>query len=325
MLKVLRQQSGSAAPVRATTWLNVSTVAPLAALLVLFVIGGFTNPFFLSLSNLQSIAVATSILIVLSIGQTFVISTGGIDLSIAAIVQLCGVVLAISIKHLALAEPIAFILVIVVGGLAGALNGVLVNRLKVSDFVVTLGSYSVLTGVTLVISNATPISIVSPTLVQITTGSFLGVSWLVTIAIVVALLAHVLMFHTAFGIHLLALGGNRKAAEALGLHTHRLKIAVYCFAGCMGGLGGILMVARLGAAEPTAGASYQLTSIAAVVLGGVSLFGGKSTIFGPVCGAFVLTGIVNLLTISGVPVFYQPIAVGLVVLVAAFLGRVGAR
>lgn len=324
MLKAMRHQP-TPKNVRVASWLNVTTVAPLAALMLLFVIGGFTSPFFLSLSNLQSIAVATSILIVLSIGQTFVISTGGIDLSIAAIVQLCGVVLAILIKHIGLAEPLAFLLVIMVGGIAGALNGILVNRLRVSDFVVTLGTFSVLTGVTLVISNATPIALVSPSLIKIATGHFFGISWMIVIAVAVAVIAHILMFHTAFGTHMLALGGNRKASEALGLHTSRLKIAVYSLAGCMGGLGGLLMVARLGAAEPTAGASYQLTSIAAAVLGGISLFGGKSTIIGPVCGAFVLTGIVNLLTISGVPVFYQPIAVGMVVLVAAYLGRVGIR
>ncbi len=310
---------------RAPAWLTISTIAPMLALLLLLAVGGLTSPFFLTIANLQSIAVVASILVILTIGQTFVISTGGIDLSIAAIVQLSGVVLAILLKYLAVAEPLALLLVIAVGGLAGAVNGILVNRLKVSDFVVTLGTFSVLTGLTLVISNATPVALVSPVLIRIATGNLFGVSWQIVIALGVALAAHILLFHTAFGTHVLALGGNRKAAEALGLRTQRLRVAVYAIAGALGGVAGILMVARLGAAEPTAGAAYQLTSIAAAVLGGVSLFGGRSTIIGPLCGAFVLTGIVNLLTITGVPVFYQPIAVGLVVLAAAYLGRLGMR
>ena len=138
-----------------------------------------------------------------------------------------------------------------------------------------------------------------------------GYSFLIAMAL--AVIAHVVLFHTRFGTYVLATGGNSEAAAATGVSTARIKIAVYIIAGLTAGIAAILLVARVGAAEPASNTSFLLNSVAAVVLGGVSLFGGRATIAGPVVGALLLTALVNGLTLLGVSQFYQPLSVGIVV------------
>lgn len=305
-----------------STW-SMATVArwaPVLALIVLVVVGAIVSPTFLSPGNVRSILLSSAILMILAIGQTFVISTGGIDLSVASIAQLSGVFMGVIVAW-GFAPELGMLGAVVAGALAGALNGFIVSRWKITDFVATLGTFSAFTGLTLLISDARPQLVTSKTLIVISTGGFGLLSNMLIIAIVVAAIGYFIMFHTPFGTHLLAVGGNRKASDALGLSFTKVKIGVYMISGVLASFAGILLVARLGAAEPTAGSAYQLTSIAAAVLGGVSLFGGKTSIVGPLIGAVVLTGIVNLLTIAGVPVYYQPIAVGAVVILAAYLRK----
>jgi ribose transport system permease protein len=303
--------------------LDMSTIAkwaPVLALLFLIVVGLITSPTFLSQGNIRTLLLSSTILMILAVGQTFVISTGGIDLSIAAIAQFAGIVMGVTFVA---GAPIGVSIVaaLAAGTLAGALNGLIVARGRITDFIVTLGSFSVLSGLTLLISDAKPQIVASPLLTRISTGGVGIISFMILIAVIVAILGRTLLFNTPFGTHVLAVGGNKKAADAMGLSFTKVKVGVYAISGFLAATGGILLAARLGAAEPTAGSAYQLTSIAAVVLGGVSLFGGKSNIIGPLIGAVVLTGVVNLLNITGVPVYYQPIAVGAVVILAAFLRR----
>ncbi|MBT2555283.1 ABC transporter permease [Arthrobacter sp. ISL-5] len=294
--------------------------APVLALIVLVIAGLLASPTFLSQGNVRTLLLSSTILMILAVGQTFVISTGGIDLSIAAVAQFSGIVMGLTF---AAGAPIgvSILAALAAGTAAGVLNGFIVAKGRITDFIVTLGSFSILSGLTLLISNAKPQTVNSPLLTRISTGGIGILSFMILIAIIVAILGRVLLFNTAFGTHVLAVGGNKKAADAMGISFTKVKIGVYMVSGFLAAVGGILLAARLGAAEPTAGSAYQLTSIASVVLGGVSLFGGKSNIIGPLVGAVVLTGVVNLLNITGVPVYYQPVAVGAVVILAAFLRR----
>jgi len=299
---------------------TVAKLAPLLALIILVIIGAIVSPTFLSFGNIRSMLLTSAILMIFAVGQTFVIATGGIDLSVASIAQLSGVSLGIVVAG-GLSPELGMLGALVIGTAAGALNGLIVSKLKITDFIVTLGTFSAYSGLTLLLSDAKPQIVNSSFLIAISTRGFGLVSFLLLIAIVVAVVAHFVMFRTPFGTHVLAVGGNKKAADALGISFVRVKVGVYAISGLLAAVAGILLVARLGAAEPTAGSAYQLTSIAAAVLGGVSLFGGKGSIIGPLIGALVLTGVVNLLTITGVPVYYQPIAVGAVVVLAAYLRR----
>lgn len=300
---------------------TIAKLAPLLALILLVIVGAIASPLFLSVGNIRSLLLSSAILMIFAIGQSFVISTAGIDLSVSSTAQLGGIVMGLLLTVIGLPIGLAILGAAVVGAVAGALNGFLVAKAKITDFVVTLATFSAFSGVTLLLSNANPVQAFSPFLITISTGALGVISYLLIIALMLALIAHLVLFNTPFGTHVLAVGGNRSAAEALGLSFFRVKVGVYMISGVLAALGGVLLSARLGAAEPTAGSSYQLQSIAAAVLGGVSLFGGRANIAGPLIGAVVLTGIVNLLTITGVPVYYQPIAVGVVVAIAAFLRR----
>lgn len=299
---------------------TVAKWAPVLALIVLVIVGAVTSPSFLNVGNVRSILLSSTIMMILAVGQTFVISTGGIDLSVASIAQLAGVTLGVVFTATQSIE-LGMLAAVVVGALAGMLNGFIVAKWGITDFIVTLGTFSAFSGLTLLISDAKPTPVNSTTLIVISTGGIGVISYMLIIAIIVAVIARIVLFNTPFGTHVLAVGGNRKAADSLGLSFTGVKMGVYTISGILAGIAGVLLVARLGAAEPTAGSDYQLTSIAAAVLGGVSLFGGKSNIIGPLIGAVVLTGVVNLLNITGVPVFYQPIAVGAVVVLAALLRR----
>ncbi|MBM9467431.1 ABC transporter permease [Nakamurella leprariae] len=289
-------------------------------LLVLVIVFQILNSTFLSLGNIEAMLAAAAILILLSVGQTFVVATGGIDLSIASTMTLSAVMFGVGYG----ADWSIFLcclLAVVTGSLFGLLQGVIIGRGKITDFIVTLGGLSVASGLALVISDGQPVTVISRFMLRLSTDGIGIIGWPVIVALVVALIFHGVLFHTRFGTHVLAAGGSEDAARATGISIARIKTAVYTVAGIMAGLAAILLVARVGAAEPAANTQFLLNSVAAVVLGGVSLVGGRATIWSPVCGALLLTALTNGLTLLGVSQYYQPIAVGGVVVLAALLAR----
>lgn len=302
---------------RPSFWADWGVVIALAVLLVVFTL---LQPGFARTSNLLSIAVAASMLVVLALGQATVISTGGIDLSQGSVVGLSSVVIGQSIAAGASA-PLAAVLGILAGALAGLVTGLLIAKGRITDFIVTLGMLSVAFGVGLVLSDGRPVQLVEPFLLEFATGGIGPLRWLVLVAVVLALAGHLVLFHRPGGTHLLAAGGNPNAARAMGISVDRVKLAVYTISGTSAGLVGLMLTARVGAAEPTMQTNLLLNSVAAVVLGGVSLFGGRATVVGPVAGAVFLIALTNGLTSLGVGQFYQQIAVGAVVILSALLMR----
>jgi ribose transport system permease protein len=298
-------------------WAEWAAAVGLVLLVIVFQI---LNPTFLSSGNIASMLVAAAILIILAVGQTFVVATGGIDLSVASVMTFGAVVFGQTYSH-HWGLIWSGLAAIVAGGLAGLINGVLIARGKITDFIVTLGMLSAASGAALILADGKPVTIIDTFLLKLSTGGIGVFGWTVIIAAVVAIIAHGVLFWTRFGTHVLATGGSAEAATATGISTGRVKIAVYTIAGLLAGLGAILLVARIGAAEPAANTAFLLNSVAAVVLGGVSLLGGRGTIVGPVIGALLLTALTNGLTLLGVSQFYQPLAVGFVVVLAALLTR----
>jgi ribose/xylose/arabinose/galactoside ABC-type transport system permease subunit len=294
--------------------------AALVGLIALIVIFGALSPTFLSAGNIQSMLVAAAILIILSVGQTFVIATAGIDLSVASTMTLGAVAFGQAYAHGWGLWP-SCLTAVAAGTVVGVANGLLVARAKITDFIVTLGTLSAAAGLALILSDGKPVTVIDAGLLTLSTGGIGVLGWTFLIAAVVAIAAHVTLFRTRFGTHLLATGGSPEAATATGISTARIKIAVYVISGVLAGFAAILLVGRIGAAEPAANTAFLLNSVAAVVLGGVSLFGGRATIIGPVLGAMLLTALVNGLTLLGVSQFYQPLSVGIVVVLAAFLSR----
>lgn len=294
--------------------------AALVGLVVLVIVFQLANPTFLSTGNIQAMLVAASILIILTVGQTFVIATAGIDLSIASTMTLAAVTFGQTFSR-GWSLPLSFLAALAAGLAVGVVNGLLIARGKVTDFIVTLGTLSAAAGAALILADGKPVTVISAPLLKLSTGTIGIFGYPFLIAVAVAVLAHITLFHTRFGTHVLAAGGSPEAATAMGISTQRIKTAVYAVAGILAGLGAILLVARVGSAEPAANTSFLLNSVAAVVLGGVSLFGGRATILGPVIGALLLTALVNGLTLLGVSQYYQPLAVGIVVVLAALLTR----
>ncbi len=298
-------------------WADWAAVVGLVAVVAAF---GLANGTFLSAGNIEALLVSAALLIVLAVGQAFVIATAGIDLSVASSMTFGAVVLGWASAHgWGIAASCAA--AVVAAGVVGLANGLLVARARITDFVVTLGTLSAASAGALILSGGKPRQVDSSFLLDLATGGVGPIGYPVIVAAVVAMIAHVVLLRTRFGVHLLATGGDREAARAMGVDTARVKTAVYVISGMLAGLAAILLVARIGAAEPAADTTYLLNSVAAVVLGGVSLFGGRGSIVGPVIGAVLLTSLVNGLTLLGVSQFYQPLAVGIVVVAAAFLAR----
>ncbi|MFW6772955.1 ABC transporter permease [Nocardioides sp. CPCC 205120] len=295
--------------------------AALVGLVVLVAVFTALEPSFLSSGNVTGMLSASAALVILAVAQTFVVATAGIDLSIASVTTL-GIVVLGQLYAGGQSLGVAFAGAVLAGLLAGLLNGFLVAKAGITDFVVTLGMLSAASGLALVLSDGQPVTVTESFFFTISLdGPVEMVTWIVVIAAVIAAIAHVVLFHTRFGTHVLATGGSPEAATATGISTARVKVAVYAVAGLLAGIAAIIIVARLGSTPPAANTAYLLNSVAAVVLGGVSLFGGKASILGPVFGALLLTVLLNGLTTLGVSQYYQPLSVGVVVVAAAFLMR----
>jgi ribose/xylose/arabinose/galactoside ABC-type transport system permease subunit len=295
--------------------------AALVGLIVLVIIFQIANSTFLSFGNVQAMLVAGAILIILAIGQSYVVLTAGIDLSIASTLTFSAVAFGQIFSRTDGNLLLSCLAAIAAGGIVGTINGLLVSKGKITDFIVTLGTLSAASGAALIFADGKPVTVINITLLKLSTGGVGIFGWTFIIAIAIAVIAHVVLFWTRFGTHVLATGGSPEAANATGISTARIKLAVYMISGLLAGFASILLVARIGAAEPAANTAFLLNSVASVVLGGVSLFGGRGSITGPVIGALLLTVLVNGLTLVGVSQFYQPLSVGVVVVLAAFLTR----
>ncbi len=299
-------------------WSNWIVVV--AFILVVVVFGAIKPHSFLTMYNLNNVLVASSIPAIIAVGQTFAVTTAGIDLSVSSTMTLGAVVFGLTFTNgwplwgSAVAGTIA-------GLLCGVLNGVIIAKRKISDFIVTLGMLSVAAGFALVFSDGRPRQIVSTQLSTLAIGGFGQVPYLMIIALCIAVAAHFFLFNTRFGTHILATGGDPDAARSMGVNIDLVKIVVYAISGTLAGFAAMLTISRIGAAEPAANTSILLNSVAAVVLGGVSLFGGRGTIFGPFVATLLLQALTNGLTVVGVAAYYQYVSIGLVVILSAALVR----
>jgi ribose/xylose/arabinose/galactoside ABC-type transport system permease subunit len=248
------------------------------------------------------------------------VTLAGIDLSLAATVALGSVTMGLAYQA---GWPLLLccLVAMLTGVGVGAFNGAFIGWVRIPDFIVTLGTLSLVMGLALIISTGAPVQIGEPALTFVSTQSFFGIRYNILLATGIAMILHVLLFNTRFGTHLLAVGDNKEAAKAMGLNVARIKLTGYIICGMMGGISAVLLTSYIGSSQPAANTDYLLKAIAAVVLGGVSLFGGRATIIGPVLGAILLTFLQSGLTLLGVSAFYSPLVIGIVVIAAATLMR----
>ncbi|WP_322874080.1 ribose ABC transporter permease [Geovibrio ferrireducens] len=297
---------------------------PLLGLLILAVIVSLLSPRFLTVSNILNVLRQTSINAVMAAGMTFVILTGGIDLSVGSILAICGAVAAFMISS-GFDPYITIATTLLLGTVLGVFAGVIITKGKVQPFIATLVAMTLLRGATLVFTDGKPISTGfdegSDVFAWFGTGYVLGIPVPVFLMILVFAVSYYVLKYTRFGRYVYAVGGNEEASRLSGVRVSRVKTAVYAISGLLSALAGIILTARLSSAQPTAGAGYELDAIAAVVLGGTSLAGGVGTIFGTLIGALIIGILNNALNLMNVSSYYQMIAKGAVILIAVLMDR----
>ena len=307
---------------KAQAWKNFIQVAGILPILVaICVIFSLVTPNFLSVGNLINVIRQASINIVLATGMTFVILTGGIDLSVGSILGVTAVVgvLVSLVPGLGwFAVPAALI----AGVFLGLLNGSLVAYLGLPPFIVTLGSYTALRGVAYLVANGT--TVINRDLNFAWVGNnYVGpIPWLVIIAFLAVLASWFVLRRTVLGRHIYAVGGNIRAARLTGIKVSRVLLFVYGVSGLLSGLGGIMSASRLYSATGMLGQGYELDAIAAVILGGTSFTGGIGTIWGTLLGALIIALLNNGLTLMNVSFFWQLVVKGLVIIIAVTIDKV---
>jgi ribose/xylose/arabinose/galactoside ABC-type transport system permease subunit len=297
-------------------------IVGLALAIVLFAI--LVPDRFLSLYNLKTVATQTVIVGLGAIGMTFVMASGGIDLSIGSVVALASVVVALLLKSGA--SPLAALLGgVAAGALVGAINGVAITRLRIVPFIVTLGTMGIARGVAKWLAGEQTVNAPAGWLADLMTKTpepgWLLVSRGVWITLLLAGLAAFVLRRTVFGVHTIAVGSSEATAHLCGVRVDRIKIAVYVIAGVFAGLAGVMQLGRLTVGDPTTALSLELDVIAAVVLGGASLSGGRGSIAGSLLGAFFMAVLANGCTLTGVPTYVQEIVVGAIIVIAVALDR----
>ena len=292
-------------------------------------------PDFLKVSNLLGVANQTAIYAIIAIGMTMVIITGGIDLSVGSLVALASVCTAIIIRDSGGGTNASFWIVVAAGlagigicALAGAFNGFMITGFQIPPFIVTLGMMMMASGLSFRISAGRSIPELPTAFFWLGRGQTLGVPHPILLMILLYLVSHVIMSRTVFGRYVYAIGGNAEAARLSGVPVKRILLTVYTICGALAGLGGVVLTSQLSAGDPKFGLMYELEVIAAVVVGGTSLMGGRGKIFGTLIGAFIIAVIKNGMNLTDVDPFNQKIVLGAVLLVAVLLDtlkRRGAR
>lgn len=301
---------------------NISKLGPLLALIVLIMVVTAINPSFISPSNLLNLLRQVAANGFIAFGMTFVILTGGIDLSVGSTLALSSALTAGLISN-GVNAMIAVLVGLVSGGFLGALNGILISKGKMAPFIATLATMTIYRGTTLVYTNGNPITGIGDSFFF----SFIGRGYLfripfpVVLMFLVFILLFLLLHKTSFGRKTYAIGGNEKAAYIAGVKIDKIKILIYTISGVMASISGMIITSRLNSAQPTAGQSYEMDAIASVVLGGTSLSGGRGRIFGTLVGALIIGTLNNGLNLLGVSSFYQQIVKGIVIVIAVLLDR----
>ncbi len=291
---------------------------PFFSLIALFVILSIASPYFLTATNLSSVVRQTAVINIMALGMTLVIVSGGIDLSVGSILAFAGVMGTLTMVSngsvlLGIASGVCF------GLLWGLANGVMITSLQIPPFIVTLGTLGIVRGLTLVVTNGLPVVGLPKEHSYLGEGTVGPVPFVLVVLIVCAVIMHVVLHSTKLGRYTYAIGSNEEAAIYAGIPVARYKIAIYGIAGMLTGLAAMIETSRLMTGQPTAGVSYELQVIAAVVIGGGSLTGGEGTVIGTLIGAFIMGLLSNGSDLLGVNPYWQQAIIGSIIIMAVAL------
>jgi ribose transport system permease protein len=289
-------------------------------LIIMIVLLNQASPFFMTWDNWRNILDQTALLVIISLGMTFVISTSGIDLSVGAITALSGVCMALAL-HAGLSVELSIFLGLAAGAAAGLFNGLLISSMNISPLIVTLAAMSVTRGIALILTKGIPIYGFPTAFTWWGSGHIGPINPPILMALLLTILAAAVLNKTKLGYYTLALGGNEEALRRSGVAHKTYKTIVYIISGFTAAVGGLVVTARLNTAEPLAGWMFELDAIAAVVLGGTDLKGGRGSISGTVMACLLLGMLRNGLTILNIPSYYQQLTIGLIILAAVVISE----
>ena len=293
---------------------------PLLGLVLLCIVVGFLSPVFFTVDNLLNIILQVAVVAIMAVGSTFVILTGGIDLSVGSVLGLAGILSALTL-HQTNAPILGILVSLGAGALLGLVNGLLVSRGRVPPFCATLGIMAIGRGLCFVITQGQPISNFSDSFRFFGAG-YLGVIPVPVIeAVIVALIGGYILGHTPLGRYFYAVGSNDRATRLSGVDTKQIKTIAYLISGLLCGLAAILFIGRINSGHPLAGQGYEMDAIAAVVIGGTSLAGGTGSISGTFIGALIMGVIRNGLNLINVDAFWQNVVLGAVIIVAVMVDQ----
>lgn len=305
---------------------EVPLKAPAFMIAILSAVMLWAAPSFFNVGNLRAIALDASIIILLGVGMTTVITVRGIDLSIGAILVLSSVVLAAAIKDFGVPVPLAIVLCLLTGSLCGFINGILVTKLMMPDFIVTLSTELIFRGLALIYAGGAVFFAFPETIRIFGRGRIFDVPMPIIISISIVLLGHVIFAFHKVGYRLHAVGGNPTTARRLGVNVDMYRIGAYVWMGFLAAVGGLVLTGRLDAVVASGAVTILLNTIAAVIVGGTHLFGGRGSIVGTFLGSILLAMIANAVVLLGFEAFWQHVAAGTVILITISLySRRGAK
>ena len=299
---------------------NLRDAGTLIGLFIIVVTFSFLSPVFWTVPNLLNILQQSSINAIIALGMTLVIISGGIDLSVGPTAALSAV-LGATLMVAGVPIPLAVMATLGIGALCGVFSGMLVAWAGLQPFIVTLGGLSLFRALALIFTNGNPIFGIPMPFRDLINSTVFGIPMPIIIVVVMALFLWVVMNKTPLGEYILAVGGNEEAARVAGVPVKRTKLTVYVISGVLAALAALILIARLGAAEPTIGNLWELDAIAAAAIGGASLMGGKGSIIGTLIGAVILGALRNGLTLLNIQAFYQLLATGLIIIIAMLIDR----
>ncbi len=298
--------------------LSINDYATVIVFLVIIIILSIATDDFLTARNLSNVGRQVTMNAIVAAGMTVVLLTGGIDLSVGSIVALVGVVTAMFLVD---GTPVwlSILIGLALGGFVGLINGLIITRLKIPYFIVTLAMMTIVRGVGFLLTGGLPVAYFPESFQMIGKGSVGPFSVSVIIVAIVFFLLHVVLGHTSLGRYIYAIGGNEEAVRLSGINVGMYKTIVYVICGVTAAMSGIILASRLDSGQPTAGQGYELDAIAAVVIGGTKLSGGEGKIFQTLVGALIIGVLSNGLNLLNVSSYWQFILKGLVILIAVFV------
>jgi ribose/xylose/arabinose/galactoside ABC-type transport system permease subunit len=304
--------------------LRIKEMGIFITLLIIVAVFGIANPVFLSFDNIINVLRTTSFILIIGIAMTFVLISGGLDLSVGSIVALGGVISGLAVQA-GIPIPVSIILGLVTGMAVGVFNGFTIAVFKIPPLIVTLGMMYVIKGVVLIITKGAPIFPLPEEFNIIGQGELGGIPYVVIIAVILGIIAHIILTQTTVGRGIHAVGGNIETAYLSGIKINRIKMLGYILTGAAAALTGILLSARLASAQANSGTGYELLVIAAVIIGGTSLFGGSGTILGTAIGALFMTVVSNGMVILKVSVYWQNLVIGFIIILAVGIDQLKRR